>query len=367
MRILALVTDAFGGHGGIALYNRDVLNSLCSHNQVSEVVAIPRCAAQHTDAYPKQLTYDTSGIFGSFSFLKSVVKNVFKKGKFDLILCCHINLMPLAWFIGKILRIPVVLEIYGIEAWQPRGKWFAEYLSASAQSVISISEYTRVRFLAWSNLDPEKCKLLPNAIHAELYGEGEKSETLIDRYGLQGKKSLLTLGRIVSKERAKGFDEVLDILPELLTEHPNIVYIIAGDGEYHQTLKEKVENLGLSEHVVFTGMVDEAEKADLYRLADVYVMPSRGEGFGFVFLEAMACGIPVIASKVDGSREAVLDGKLGAIVDPDDPKELKEAILNALTLPRKIPSLLDYFSFQNFTNRLLSIIDDVVVSTGRVK
>lgn len=367
MRILALVTDAFGGHGGIALYNRDVLNALCGHDQVTEVVAVARCASSCLEVYPEKLTYDISGISGGVSFLKSVSKQILRNKRFNLILCCHINLMPLAWLIGKLLRIPVVLEIYGIEAWQPRGKWLAEKLSTTAESIISISEYTRVRYLSWANLNPGKCKLLPNAIHVEQYGQGEKSETLINRYGLEGKKTVLTLGRIVSKERAKGFDEVLDVLPELIEEYPNLIYIIAGDGEYYPALKEKVENLELSKHVIFTGMVEESEKADLYRLADVYAMPSRGEGFGFVFLEAMACGVPVIASKVDGSREAVLDGQLGGIVDPDKPEELKNEIVKAFGKPREIPEKLEYFSFHNFSERLYSIIDEVVADGSYVK
>ena len=216
MRILALVTDAFGGYGGIALYNRDFLKSLCVHPKVTEVVAIARCAAEHSDKYPVGLKYDVSGISNAHSFLKAIIRNLINNQKFDLIICCHINLMPLAWLIGKLLRKPVVLEIYGIEAWQPTGRWMSDYLSASAKIVISISEYTRVRYLSWSKLSDEKCKLLPNAIHAEKYGIGLKSEKLIKRYGLQGKKCLLTFGRIVSKERAKGFDEVLELLPELL-------------------------------------------------------------------------------------------------------------------------------------------------------
>lgn len=360
MRVLALVTDAFGGHGGIALYNRDMLRAICSHDQAEEVVAIPRSAFEFSERLPEKLIYDISGVSGGRSYLQAVIRVILKNRRFDLLLCCHINLMPLAWLCGKILNIPVVLEIYGIDAWEPRGRWLSDRLCATANVVISISEYTQTRFLEWSQLNPNKCKILPNAIHSEKYGIGGKPKKLIERYGVNGKKVLLTFGRIVSKERAKGFDEVLGVLPELLEKHPGIVYVIAGEGEYKKELLKKVENLNLKDYVVFTGMIDEAEKADLYRLADVYVMPSRGEGFGFVFLEAMACGIPVIASKLDGSREAVLNGKLGAIVDPDDPQEIKVAVLEALAKPQAIPEKLEYFSFKNFTSRLHCIVDDLV-------
>ena len=77
--------------------------------------------------------------------------------------------------------------------------------------------------------------------------------------------------------------------------------------------------MGLSDRVIFTGYIPESEKIAHYNLADVYVMPSTGEGFGIVLLEAVACGVPVVGSRVDGSREALLDGQLGRLVDPGNP------------------------------------------------
>jgi glycosyltransferase involved in cell wall biosynthesis len=114
---------------------------------------------------------------------------------------------------------------------------------------------------------------------------------------------------------------------------------------------------GVADRVIFTGIFDEREKADLYALADVFVMPSRGEGFGFVFLEAMASGVPVIASKHDGGREALLGGKLGALVDPSNPAEIRAAIEDALaTRSRKVPEGLDYFAFERFAERVHAIV-----------
>src|SRR5439155_2564410 len=99
---------------------------------------------------------------------------------------------------------------------------------------------------------------------------------------------------------------------------PNVVYVVCGEGPDRSRLERKAVGLGVRDRVVFTGFIPEALKADYYRLADAYVMPSRGEGFGIVFLEAMACGIPVMGSRLDGSREALLDGELGVLVNPDD-------------------------------------------------
>src|SRR5262249_19742155 len=115
--------------------------------------------------------------------------------------------------------------------------------------------------------------------------------------------------------------------------------------------------------VVFAGRVPEAEKADHYRLADVFVMPGRQEGFGFVFLEAMASGIPVVASNLDGSREAVLYGQLGELADPDDRQALKAAIRRALRRPRQIPDGLAFFSYENFRKRLENIVGSLRVES----
>jgi len=160
-----------------------------------------------------------------------------------------------------------------------------------------------------------------------------------------------------SKEQYKGFDQVLETLPDIIIKVPEIIYMVVGDGEDKERLAEKAQDLGVANNFIQTGFVDEDIKADYFRLADVYVMPSKGEGFGFVFLEAMACGVPVIASKIDGGRDAVCNGKLGLLVDPDDADNIKKSILQALKMPRKIPEGLNRFSFDNFSKRLYDIIE----------
>jgi phosphatidylinositol alpha-1,6-mannosyltransferase len=88
------------------------------------------------------------------------------------------------------------------------------------------------------------------------------------------------------------------------------------------------------------------------------VMPSRGEGFGIVFLEAMACGVPVIGSSADGSREALQGGALGTLVDPTDADAIQEAILKTLSKPKAIPAGLEEFSFARFERRVHDILSE---------
>jgi len=176
----------------------------------------------------------------------------------------------------------------------------------------------------------------------------------------------MTLGRLDSYERYKGFDVIIELLPKLSEIIPNLAYLIVGEGSDRERLEQKVRSLNLQEQVIFTGFISEAKKADHYCLADVYVMPSKGEGFGFVFLEAMACGIPVVASKVDGSCEAVRNGLLGIIVNPDDPEEVKAGIIEALKRPKGvIPQGLEYFSYENFERRCHKICDQILQVSSR--
>jgi glycosyltransferase involved in cell wall biosynthesis len=227
--------------------------------------------------------------------------------------------------------------------------------------VVAISEVTANRFLGWAGVQREKVFILPNAVEMRHYGVGGKNPGLLQRYGLTGKTVLLTLGRLAATERYKGVDEVLELLPVLAERYPEIAYLIVGDGDDRERLEEKAKVLGVSERVVFAGFIPEAEKADHYRLADAYVMPSQGEGFGFVCLEAMACGIPVLGSKLDGSREALRDGELGVLVDPRNREELRLGLLEVLQRPRAImPPGLNHFSLENFTRRFHDIISRIL-------
>src|SRR2546427_8512593 len=132
---------------------------------------------------------------------------------------------------------------------------------------------------------------------------------------------------------------------------PDLMYLILGDGDDRIRLQEKARTRGLDRHVNFGGFIPEEQKADHLRVADAFVMPGRGEGFGIVYLEAMACGIPVVASKADASREAVLDGRLGVLADPGEPEEIRSAIKEALARPRVLEKQLEYFSFERFVER----------------
>jgi asparagine synthase (glutamine-hydrolysing) len=357
-RILVLLTDGFGGHGGISQYSRDLLEALCSHPEVKEVVAIPRIMPHRPGPLPNRLTWVTSGLGGKLRYLVTVATTVAKDPSFDLLLCGHLNLLPLAGALVPWVRAPRTCFIYGIDAWKPTSSSLANALTRGFGPTISISDVTLRRYRAWSGSASGRAAILPNAIHLADYAPGAKPAYLLDRYGLHGRKILLTFGRMDSFERYKGFDEVLDVLPRLLEAQPDLAYVLAGDGSDQARLIAKAQHLGLGEVVVFTGRVPEHEKADHFRLADAYAMPSRGEGFGFVVLEALACGVPVVASTQDGTREATRSGLLGRLADPDDLEGLARAILETLKAgPGIVPEGLNHFAFPAFEARTHHLLE----------
>jgi glycosyltransferase involved in cell wall biosynthesis len=349
MRILLLCTDAFGGHGGIALFNRELTRALAAHQRCEQIVVLPRIVPHAPEPLPEKTAFLADGGTGEAAYALALAR-LARGERFDLVICGHINLLP---FARAVARNPLLIT-HGIEAWRPQRK-ISNTLIRHCRAVVSVSDLTRTRFLRWSGYTGPTF-VLPNAVRAEQYGIRPKNRQLLDQWGLGGRRVLLTVGRIASRERYKGFDEVLEVLPAFA----DAAYLIAGGGDDLIRLQRKASALGVSDRVAFSGLFPEEIKPDLYNLADVYVMPSRGEGFGFVLLEAMACGLPVVASKHDGGREALLDGKLGTLVDPANPSELRQAIADALDEgKREVPAGLEHFSFANFTRRVHAIVEEV--------
>jgi len=354
MRILLLCTDAFGGYGGIALFNRELMRALSEHPRLEELVVLPRLIPNPIEPLPPKTRFVEAAARNEAAYVAQLLGTI-RREKFDLVICGHVNLLPLARMATK----HPLLITHGIEAWKPLRDRVSNRVVKHCRGVVSVSDLTRVRFLDWSRYEGPTF-VLPNAVRLDQYGIREKNRTLIERFGLGGKRVVLTVGRLSVSERYKGFDEVIEVMPELVAEFPDLVYVIAGGGNDAPRLARKSVEHGVEQQVIFTGLFDEAMKADLYNLADVYAMPSRGEGFGFVFLEAMASGVPTIASKHDGGREALLHGKLGMLVDPSNAAGIRTAIANALTRDaRRIPEGLDYFAFPRFVERVHAIIDSV--------
>ena len=331
MNILMMLTDGFGCLGGISRFNRDFLQALDASNAVNRVRTVPRIISDPIyEAVPEFVVYDRKAARGKIAFVQRAVAHAWNDNRMELVICGHINLLPVAFYVAKHRRARLVLIIHGIEAWQPSSFSLTNRLTRTIDGFIAVSRLSAEKFTHWSGVSMDRGFVLPNCVDLDRFVPQARDQALVDRYGLSGDKVIMTLGRLAAQERYKGFDETLDAMPALTARYPDLKYLIVGDGEDGKRLKSKARALGVDRNVIFTGRIPESEKVAHYSLADAYVMPSSGEGFGIVLIEAAACGIPVIGSNADGSREALLGGRLGRLVDPRDRPQLVEAVSQTL-------------------------------------
>jgi phosphatidylinositol alpha-1,6-mannosyltransferase len=225
------------------------------------------------------------------------------------------------------LRAPYLLLLHGLEIWRPL-TWTRARALDRATILVANSAHTLERA---GRINPgfPQAEVVPLALE-ERPPAGEPDADLLARAGCG---YLLIVGRLASGERYKGHDELLAAMPRLLASQPGARLVVAGDGDDRPRLETAAAARGLAGRVLFTGFVGEATLAELYRRAVAFVMPSRGEGFGLVYLEAMRAGLPCVAARGGAAAEVVADGETGLLVDPGSPAELAAALARLLVDP----------------------------------
>jgi glycosyltransferase involved in cell wall biosynthesis len=233
----------------------------------------------------------------------------------DLVVVGHAHYAPLGWAAARGARLVVVL--HGIEAWTPRAA-MAPAVRA-ADRIICVSSVTAERATRAMGLDPARVEVIPNAVDTERFRPGPTA--LEEKLRDLPHPRLLTVARLDANERYKGVDQVLRAMTRL---RGRCSYLIVGTGSDLPRLRALAAELGVDAR--FYGVATDDELPELYRACDRFVMPSRGEGFGYVFLEALASGLPVIAGNDDGAVDALEGGRLGTLVNPLDEAALAQAI-----------------------------------------
>lgn len=366
MKILYLTIDAFRGFGGIAQYNRNTLRALSELPDVEEVVAIPRYAPLAEEVIPPKIEYIVPASAGKLDYIKAVL-SALRGRKYDLVMCMHINLLqiavPVTWLKGGRL----LAFVYGIEAWRKSSNPLVNFAIRFVKHFVTIRPLTFDLFSQHHAIDKNvRCDLVRNCVDPQVYYPGEPSRDLLHKYGLEDKIVVMTAGRLDTSpaERNKGFDEIIELLPKLLEKYPNVVSLIVGDGDDRDRLETKARDLGVRDRIVFTGIVSEEEKIDLYRLSSVYFMAGRNPDFDrypqrFVLLEALACGTPFVASKPE--NEALGFEAEGAIfLDPDDTEAMLSAVVRAIEMQRPIDrSSLEPYFFPGFKEQIRKVIEPI--------
>ena len=249
----------------------------------------------------------------------------------NLIITTHANFAPVAHSMKSLLGIPYLAIGHGIEVWDLKQGTTWRALRA-ATVLAAVSAFTRDRMSSVLRLPKDAIAILPNTFDPEeFYPDTRKPHFLLARYRLRPDQPvILTISRLASAERYKGYDQILRSLAKVRERFPDVRYILGGRGPDRGRIESLVCELGLTANVTLAGYVPDHELRSHYNLCDVFAMPSKGEGFGIVFLEAMACGKPVVAGNKDGSVDAVLHGQIGALVDPDSVNDIGLALVQIL-------------------------------------
>ena len=359
MRVLLLILEGHEGTGGISQYNRDLIEALSNLDEVQSISILSKSPSLATNKLPKKVIYSIGGDGGKLRFIKNILMKLFTK--YDLVICGHINLLPLAYLHKLRSNAKMALLAFGIDVWMPHSSKIIRKIIRTTDAIWAVSQYTQNQLVKWACVDEKRFFLLPNAIDTSKYQLLDRDKDLEIRHGIEEKKILMVIGRLAKEERYKGIDEVMGVMPTLLKLEPSLIYIVIGEGSDKNRLIQKSKDINLDKKIIFTGYINEWEKNKYLSLADVFVMPGRGEGFGFVYLEALAAGVPVVGSILDGSREALRGGTLGELVNPDDKNSLINGILAALNKKKIVPNGLEFFSIINYKKRLSSALKKVSI------
>ena len=326
--MLALVSDAFGGRGGIAQYNRDFLGAAATAPDIAAIEILPRHVADPF-TLPAKVHQAAAAQSRAGFVLQALAMGLTKKP--DIVFCGHINLAPLAAVVARLCGARMILQTHGIEAWDRPREIYRRAVEA-ADLVLCVSRYTRARLLSWAAIAPERVVVLANTV-GQSFTPGDAS-ALRHAWKLDGKRILLTVARTESRERYKGHERVIAVLPRLARD---VVYVVLGEGNDLERIKDVAYRAGVGERVYFKHAVNRDTLIAAYRMADLYVMPSTGEGFGIAFLEAMASGTPALGLAVAGATDALCDGTLGTAASEAD---FADALVRHLEDAKPDPNIL---------------------------
>ena len=364
--ILGLFVGMFD-YGGIERVSRYVAAVLTSFAQERGYACRILCLNDPVGEYVLEVAEHTFTVQGfgrnKIRFIKTILSNL---SQTKLVFAGHPNFGPLALF-QKVLRpkTPYIIYTYGVDVWEPLPllrRWGLK----KSQLVAAISSHTAQCVIEKQGVDPRKVALLHPPLSPNFF-TGELAPLPKEMNFQKDAKVLLTVARLSRYDRDKGVETVLRVLPEIVEVIPDVHYVIVGDGDDRPRLEQLTKELGISSNVTFAGAV-KGELTNYYRMCDVFVMPSRKEGYGIVFVEAMALGKPVVGGRHGGTPDIVIDSQTGYLVEYGDLEILKRRLINLLSdeylreeMGRKGKERLEkMFTFQKFhaqLNRMLKQVE----------
>ncbi len=362
----------FSQTGGLEKFNRCFMKAV---DELGAELNYTSNAASLYDTVANEQYYPAKQYKGfNQSLAKFVPATILAGLSKDVIILGHINLAVIGWVIKTIVPSKKLMVIcHGIEVWQPV-TGIKKKMLQKVDRVLAVSEYTKQQIVEKQGLPANKVSVFHNTIDPffDYPQQFEKDKELMARYGIADTDYVVyTLCRLSSKEQYKGYDAVIKAIAKLVANYPNIKYLLAG--KYDEVEKARLDKLiadnALQSNIIFAGYIKDEEVTKHYQLGDVFIMPSKGEGFGIVFIEAMACGRNVIAGNADGSKDALRNGELGVILDADNVDAIANAIAEKIDNKEKYDAVyavglqqkvVEYFGFAAYKQKLKGILNPIL-------
>lgn len=253
---------------------------------------------------------------------------------------------PVSYFVNILIGVPYVIHVHAMDYFEDRRGMFNKLkynrlrtlikkaTFDRAKSIIALSNFMKDRLIV-RGIDALKIKVIPPGVDYNYFRPNLNAKEVVSKYKLENKKVLLTVARL---DDYKGHDMVIKTLPNLKSRFPDIRYVIVGTGPYESYLRKLVEGLHLNDYVIFAGWVEDEQIPLYYNACDIFIMVSKEvyadakvEGYGLVFLEASACGKPIVGGRSGGIEDAVIDEVTGILVDPLNLDEIESAIIKVLS------------------------------------
>jgi phosphatidylinositol alpha-1,6-mannosyltransferase len=353
LKVLALATDAFGGYGGIAQSTQDLILAMSRTSRIEAIDILPRRAPSGNIHLPNGIRQHAPKN-GRLAYAARAFA-LMQELKPDLIYCGHAFMSPLAATLAFCGGAKFWIHVHGLEVWAPLSS-MRRFGIEQADLALCVSSDTQSRLLLGTGLSVEQTSVIYNTV-GDQFRVGDR-QAARNAFDLGDETVLLTVSRLDTRQRHKGHDTVIRLIPWLRDRGHNICYLIAGEGDDQGRLERLAVCTGVSEHVRFLGRVPYGNLPNLYRAADCYVMPSTAEGFGIAYVEAMACGTPAIGLAIGGAGDALGHGELGVATNETAfPMALADLLerppLNGDTLSRKVVAKFGRQSFEQRIDRCL--------------
>lgn len=378
MKTLLVVPDIFGNEGGIARIMRLYLKAICdscSENDEIDFVALYDRRGDESKAtcYGGPILRNRVSCNGNkMHFIIAVVTHGFRANR---VICGHLHQLIVVWFL-KFLRpkLRYYLVAHGIEVWRPYG-WLERSSMRGAHRIFCVSEYTRRQMLRFDPaLSRNRLVVLHNT-YDPVFGapfSGGRNDTVEAAEGLfydqskirqpwllTGSIRILVVSRLVATDPYKGVDLMIEAMRSIRQSFPKAQLRIVGGGDDRARLERLAFSFGVEKNVHFAGIIDDAALKEEYAACDVFALPSRKEGFGLVYLEAMSRGKPCVAARAGGAPE-VVNEEVGALVEYGNVEQIAVAVLDILVHGRSSESIrrrVGEFAFSNFALRLQGVLE----------